>query len=96
MENLFKVKGKFAGIETNRFTPGGLKINEFTVAVKVSVPWKETYYSNISVKCCKSLADYSDTLKTGDLINVEGIIEAVGKKKEKTINLIATKIEKEN
>lgn len=96
MDNLFKFKGKFAGVESNRFTPGGLKINEFTVAVKVLVPWKEAYYSNINVKCCEALADYSETLKTGDLINVEGIIEAVGKQKAKTINLIATKIEKEN
>ncbi len=94
--NYFKCVGKFAGIEENRSTPGGINISEFTLAVKTLVPWKQAYYSNLTIKTSSELAYYLETLNTGEIITVEGIIEAVGKKANKVINLLATKIIKEN
>lgn len=97
-ENFFCCIGKFAGITNSRFTPGGIKINEFNLAVKTKVPWKEPYYSNLLIKSCSELADKIELVKTGEIISVEGIIEAVGSNASKVTCLLATKIikEKEN
>jgi len=93
VSSFFKCSGKFAGVSSSRFTPGGIKITEFMLSCFVKIYWKPAYYSNLLIKAYDKTTEQLEFLKTGSEIYVEGLIEGVGK--DNKINLIANLIKEE-
>ena len=92
-DNHFILTGKFAGSSEKRYTPGGLALQEFIVAVATKVPWKERKMMHHKVICHGKLITLIEKLSTGVEINISGMIEKTYSNGNDIVRLIATKIE---
>lgn len=89
MSSIFKIKGKFAGLKNRRTSPSGMNLGDLLLSVKSdAVSWKQEKSYNIPVLVWGDLALNAQTIKSGDIINIEGVIESY----QETPALIALKL----
>lgn len=90
--NGFFCRGRYVGSSNKRSTPAGMFLEDFGLSVQSGLSWKQKRNINVNMTCFGEMVDVLKTLKTGDDINVEGLID---EDQKDGIKLIATKIQKE-
>jgi hypothetical protein len=91
-ENDFRCTGRFAGAGRRRSTPGGMVMQDITLAVLTEIPWKQKRVAHIGITCWGDQLGLIEGLRTGAIIQVKGLIEDVRKGEDRKLRLVAKEI----
>lgn len=89
--NEFSCTGRFTGTSRRRSTPGGVMMQDVTLAVLTEIPWKQRRVVHLNITCWGDQLNLVEKLKTGAIIKVRGFIEDV-LKGEKKFRLVAREL----
>ena len=77
MSNYFKLSGKYTGIKNRRTTPGGVLLADmYLSAEQDAIPWKQSKVFNVKLTVWGDTVYLLEGFKSGDMLEVEGLIEA--------------------
>jgi primosomal replication protein N len=91
LENFFSFIGKVTDVRPSRKTPGGVNLQDFTLAVITNPFWKEKKNIYVKLTCYEENLEILKKAKTGETLNVSGFLDQNGKE----LRFLVSKIKKE-